>query len=427
MLPTVCFSLLIFLVYVGFSPILTGDYKTDPTVASDGDSTRQVCFVLLFGLILSSSVYLRGTRALLEVPLPLVALLVWCWLSVAWAIDPEISLRRVLFTTIVTLSVTYAVSMLDRRAVMSILSVGFALILIADWAVIPLLPQAIHQPLPPEPFLAGDWRGIHLHKNEAGAFCALAALVFSDNIRRGSFVAAPILTALAVGFLAMTASKTAEGLVAVAWLAGLIIELGYRNPVLRNILLGIALCASCLLLAIYGDHLADAMQIFEDPGSLTGRVQIWPVLLSYAADHLLLGSGYGSFWAIGDASPIFEHGPSWLTQISHAHNGYIDLLIQTGVIGCALAVAGLVLRPMYICVSRPLPAQPSRWLLTSILFFCWLHDLLESSMLDRANIVWVSLLIAYTLLERRSVLQPLDRANAGDEWTSRPTYGSAAT
>ncbi len=265
-----------------------------------------------------------------------------------------------------------------------------------------------------------------MHKNEAGAFCALAALVFSDNMRRGSFIAAPILTVLALVFLAMTASKTAEGFVAVAWLTGLIVELGYRNPVLRNTLLALALCVSCLLLAVYGDHAADMMQIFEDPGSLTGRVQIWPVLLSYAADHIVLGSGYGSFWAIGDASPIFERGPSWLTQISHAHNGYIDLLIQTGVIGCALAVAGLVVRPMYICASQRLPEQLSRWLLASILFFCWLHDLLESSMLDRANIVWVSLLIAYTLLERRNVPRSLDRAKADEEWIARSAYRSVA-
>ena len=77
-------------------------------------------------------------------------------------------------------------------------------------------------------------------------------------------------------------------------------------------------------------------EVFDDPASLTGRVQIWPVLLDYVSNHLWLGSGYGSFWAIGDASPIFEFDNSWLMTIDHSHNGYLETLVHTGVIGLAL-------------------------------------------------------------------------------------------
>ena len=396
-----CFSALIFVTYLGFSPVLTGDYGADGALSGGGDSLRQVGFTTLFLLIVAATTSGKGARALLDVPLALVALLLWCWASVTWAIEPGVALRRVLFTTIVTLGVTYSLNMLRSRTVMSILFAWFTVILLLDWLAIPLLAQAVHQPGELDKALVGNWRGIHSHKNEAGAFCALAALMFIDKAwRGGSFIIAPLLAVLSLAFLVMTSSKTSGGLVLVAAMAGVVFDLGYRNPTLRAVALGMLACGLLLTVVAFGDQASALLAVFEDPASLTGRVQIWPVLLSYAAAHPFLGSGYGSFWAIGDASPVYESGAHWLTTISHAHNGYLDLLVQTGVVGLALAVLGLVIRPMYRLGSQPLDPQVSRWLLGSMLAFCWLHNLLETSLFDRANIVWVTMLVAFNLLER---------------------------
>ncbi len=397
-----CFSALIFVAYLGFSPVLTGDYGADGALSGGGDSLRQVSFTALFLLIAAVTASGKGARALLDVPLALVALLLWCWLSVTWAIEPGVALRRVLFTTIVTLGVTYSLNMLSYRTAMSILCTWFAAILLLDWLAIPLLAQAVHQPGEIDKALVGNWRGIHTHKNEAGAFCALAALVFIDKAWRGrSYIIAPALVMLSLAFLVMTSSKTSGGLVLVAAMAGVVFDLGYRNPTLRAVALGTIACGLLLAVVAFGDQAPELLAVFEDPASLTGRVQIWPVLLSYAAAHPFLGSGYGSFWAIGDASPVYESGARWLTTISHAHNGYLDLLVQTGLVGLALAVFGLVVRPMRRLASQPLDPEASRWLLGSMLAFCWLHDLLETSLFDRANIVWVTMLVAFNLLERR--------------------------
>ncbi len=402
-LPSLCFSCLIFIAFIGISPLTTGDYSADGALDGTGNSAQQAAFVLIFMLIIATAVLTKGTRALLDVPIALAVLLLWCWASVTWAIEPAVSFRRVLFTTLVALSVVYSVNMLSYRQVMSSLAGWFALIVLLDWLTVQIMPNAIHQAHEAEPLLAGNWRGVHMHKNEAGALCAVAALLFGDLAFRGaSFITAPVLAALSVGFLVMAQSKTSEGAVVVAALLGLFIDRGYRNPVLRNILSAIGLCLFVLLAIGFGDQAADLMTFFDDPGSLTGRVQIWPVLFRYAGDHLLLGSGYGSFWAIGSASPVYEDGAEWLTTIAHAHNGYINLLVQIGLIGLVMAVFALVIRPLYILMTQPLPPQRSRWLLASIILFCLFHDLLESSLLDRSNIVWIIMLTAYSLLERRS-------------------------
>ncbi len=402
-LPGLCFSCLVFVAFVAFTPILTGGYDGEGTLDGTGDGLRQAAFILVFMLVVATAMLTQGARSLLAVPGALAVLLLWCWLSVAWAIDPAVSFRRVLLTTIVALSVVYSVNMLSYRQVVSSLAAWFAVIVLLDWAVIPLVTQAVHQASEAEFLLAGNWRGIHTHKNEAGALCAVAALLFTDLAwKGGSFVTAPVLAALSLGFLAMTESKTAGGARAAAALAGLLIDRFYRNPVLRNAVLAVGLCLVVLLVIAYGDRAEELAALFDDPGSLTGRVQIWPVLLRYAGDHLLLGAGYGSFWAIGSASPVYEDGAEWLTTISHAHNGYLDLLVQIGLPGLALAVFALVLRPLHILATRPLPPPRSRWLLASLVTFCLFHDLLETSLLDRSNIVWVVMLTAYALVERRS-------------------------
>jgi len=402
MLPVLCLSLLIFNVFVGFWPVfISGDYGLGELLAGSGDSVRQVSFAMLFLLIIASSVYTSGLASLLNVPTPLLALLAWCCASVAWAVDPEVSFRRVLFTGMVVLSVTYSTNMLSQRGVISILCAAFVAILAADWLAIPLLTQAVHQPGELDPALVGNWRGIHSHKNEAGAFCALASIVFVNLIIEGrSTIVGPVLTTASLGFLYMTMSKTSGGFVVAAMLLSVVIIYCYRNPTLRLTLFVAVLSASLLGLTAFGDRTTDLVSLFEDPSSLTGRVQIWPVLLRYASGHLLLGSGYGSFWAIGDTSPILEFGTGWLTSITHAHNGYLDVLVQTGLVGLTLSITGLVLAPLRILLTRPLTASRSRWLLGAILTFCWLHNLLETSLLDRANIVWVTMLIFYNLLQR---------------------------
>ena len=402
-LPGLCFSLLILFSFILFAPIVTGDYDGAGAMSGGGDALRQVAFVALFALTAATAVSRRGLDAVLEVPLGLVAILLWCWLSVGWAIEPAVALRRVLFTTIVTLTVCYAVNMLDERRVVSSLAGWFTLILVLDWLVIPFVPMAVHQPGGIEAALAGDWRGIHSHKNEAGAFCAIAALLFLDRTVRGrSFVTAPLMMVLSLAFLVLTQAKTSEGFVVVGAAGGVAGVVAFHNPTLRRVAAGAILVAAAAAVAFAGDQIVGLLDIFDDPGSLTGRVQIWPVLLRYASGHLMLGSGYGSFWAIGDASPVFQDGPAWLQLITHAHNGYLDLLVQTGAVGLVLAVLGLVLRPLLLLGTRPIASPGSRWLLGAILVFCWLHDLLETSLLDRANIVWIMMLVAYNLLERRS-------------------------
>jgi exopolysaccharide production protein ExoQ len=371
--------------------------------AGDGSSdlARQMCFILLLGVMLALIVRSKDLTRLLSVPWIFIPILAWCWLSVLWAVDPAAAVRRICFTTIVILIVSYAVEVLPIRRTLDVLLVVLCCILVIDWLAIAVLPLAIHQGDELDGSLAGDWRGIHEDKNEAGAFCALCLIIcVHEAVRLRSYLSGLFISSLAAIFLYKTHSKTSGGFVGIALCIGLLSQYGFGHPRVRRIAF-LCMTASVLLAVPFlGDISALATNAIDDPTSLTGRVQIWPVLLDFASDHLLLGAGYGSFWGLADNSPILHYGTGWVTTIYEAHNGYLDLLVQVGATGLIIAVLGLIVCPFRILFVRSLSVDVPRSLICSVLAFMCLHDLLESSILDRSNSTWVVMLIMYCVLLR---------------------------
>jgi exopolysaccharide production protein ExoQ len=398
------FVLILLLAFIGLEPVfLVGESRLPPGVVIEGggDTLRELLYVSLFLTVVVNSYLGRGTHFLLKVPIGLLVVLAWCWLSVLWAIAPEIALRRIAFTTIVALSLVYTVRHLSYKDTIGILSTILAAIVLLDWISVALFTDAIHQagPQVKDPTLGGSWRGVHDNKNEAGAFCAVACLIFLHlTVVYRSYIVGPILISLSLGFLYMTSSKTSFGFLFVAIAVGSTAKFGVLRPRVRN---AAVVGAALLLLLLFS---LDAIPIkliegtLDDPAALTGRARIWPVLLNYLSDHPWLGAGYGSFWAIGADSPILTYGSGWLTTINHAHNGYLNLAIQIGLPGAALVIVALVATPLYALFGRPFRGASSRWLICSVLVFCWLRDLLESSFLDRDNTTWIVMVIMYVLL-----------------------------
>jgi len=62
--------------------------------------------------------------------------------------------------------------------------------------------------------------------------------------------------------------------------------------------------------------------------TLTNRTQIWNALVPYAKKHIFLGYGYGSFWTTELRDQIS----------SHAHNGYLDTILELGIFGLFLFI-----------------------------------------------------------------------------------------
>jgi O-antigen ligase len=385
--------------------ILDGSIDDRSTAGAEaGDTLRQIAFLALFAGAVGIRLFARHARSRIPLPAIFVPILAWCWASVLWAIDPEIAMRRVAFTTVVIVTVAICVERLRYFDVVRLLLIGFGLVLLADWIAIALLPHAVHGSAELDPALVGNWRGIHDNKNEAGAFCALAIILFLHAaVRRKSLLISGPMLALSAIFLYQSQSKAALALVVAALVISAAVYGAYRSRAVRQfefIVLGAMVIPGCLVfLEEIGEHLTT---LLEDPASLTGRAQIWPVLFDYAEKHPFLGSGFGSFWGLGAQSATRGHNIEWIAELYTAHNGYLELLVQVGGVGLIIAVACLILHPLKLIMFTALPGTVSRSLICSILVFGWLRDIFESSLLDRANPTWTIMVVMYCVLYKYS-------------------------
>jgi exopolysaccharide production protein ExoQ len=67
----------------------------------------------------------------------------------------------------------------------------------------------------------------------------------------------------------------------------------------------------------------DVSSILGRDETLTGRTEIWALLIPYAIERSLLGYGYGGFWTTDMRDSIY----------SDAHSGYLDTILNTGFVG----------------------------------------------------------------------------------------------
>ena len=133
--------------------------------------------------------------------------------------------------------------------------------------------------------------------------------------------------------------------------------------------------------------------------TLTGRTdEIWSTLVPISLQAPWFGRGFGSFWV----TPIL---PVAKLSINEAHNGYLDLFIELGIVGL-LSLATLVFAFVRKC--RQQLAFSRRWAAFGFGFLIMFvaHNTTESSFLGSTALLWnifVVLLLVFSAEETSPV------------------------
>lgn len=356
------------------------------------------------------------------IPWPMLLALGWCWISLFWAIEPSISLRRIILTTLVIWSLFALVRAMGVDRTLLLVRIALVLTLLANYVAVYFDPMVgIHMVEEPgDGGLMGDWRGYMAHKNMAGlitAMCVLFFLFHRGNMPR--YIQLPVLAA-AIFFLAMTSSRTSVAVCAAAAVMGLMFtryNFRYRGLAF-TVLLGLVIAAA-VVQNVYQDPF---LRTLNDPTAFTGRTVIWDALLRYYRDNPLLGSGYGSFWNVGPASPMNRYGTDWLINVQQAHNGFLDLLIQVGPVGLGLVVFATMVMPIIKLLTARQVEGSMGGLLFAVLVFCIGHNATETTLFDRDSIGQVFIILMIALLwTAASMRKSSSRAGGADmlRWANR--------
>ena len=274
---------------------------------------------------------------------PLAILLVWFTASTQWALDPAVSTKRIVLSVIqvliclaLTLSIRHGNRILAAMATACAIMVGIDFF---SWIIAPAKSMT-------EIGLAA----IHTHKNTLGSvmmYCCIVCAAFMQGQR--SFVSRTFWVCVIIaGFALLVASrsKTSLGILVAAALATpvLIWILRQRVSLIWAIVGAAFACITIFFLGWLGWSAMTGADPFAPLSKITftQRTDVWRFSLGVWADHPWKGIGFGSLWDVDPAVQPSLQTDEWFAQpdafTNESHNGYIDLLATTGLIGLIGAV-----------------------------------------------------------------------------------------
>jgi exopolysaccharide production protein ExoQ len=402
-------AIIVHVTYIAAAPLDDTNANAQALLeAADGDDSKKFIYTFFFGSVF----LLAGTRRMFDsISWPYRLAIAWCLLSCVWAIDPSVSIRRSMAMVMILVAISGSIRVLGARRTLKIVYAALALILLASFVSVVLAYGqvsvflfAIHPANEADPTLIGAWRGVMMHKNVAGAVMTHASIIFLHfSLNRGRRIDW-LLFVGSIIFLIGTKSKTSLALDGVILIIGML----YRLSALRAgglKIFSITMLYALISASIIGWALSDEIgRYFSDPDSVSGRVAIWTSLMTYIRSHPILGSGYGSFWTIGNNSPIYAIATKpFILGIGHSHSGYFEILVTCGVVGLCLAVFALVIWPLY----RFLTVKPTDAKLGALCFSVWLFGVLqnftESQFFAADKQSWLFVVISICLIQNIAV------------------------
>jgi exopolysaccharide production protein ExoQ len=371
----------IWLCIVGSRPVSywlgMGTTTTDTLDATlNGSPVDAAIFMTLVGLgvviLLNRS---KRTSAFLAVSGPILVYFLYCLMSVTWSPFHDPAFKR--WTKAIGDFVMVLIILTDGQPVAAFRRlysrVGFILfpfsVLLIRYSV---LGRAFDENGNPVNV------GVTTNKNELGLIVFVISLgalwnvrsllIHKDEPHRGRrLVAQCTLLAFGIELLQMAHSATSvtcfilgSGLMFVTNLK----PFRKRPGRILAFSLGVVLTAGVVLLLGGGSALSQSL---GRGAGLTGRTDIWAASIA-AAENPVLGTGFESFWN-ANASKVNQRlrllGFRDFANINSAHNGYIQIYVDLGLMGLCLIV--LILISGYRYASRAFLYDPE---LASLLLAC---------------------------------------------------------
>jgi O-antigen ligase len=246
-----------------------------------------------------------------------------------------------------------------------------------------------------EPLLAGDWRGVFRHKNEAASVMAVLIIVGIYLSKRWSFIGGLSVLLLSLVFLVKSGGKTALGLMPIIIATGWFILRWprWRYPVVTLFLAVFALVTVGTTVDPVFSQMLTKLGL---DASFTGRRDIWTVAIDYIRQSPLLGYGYQAFWRSDALMSSFTENNTWATTAPDSHNGYFDLLLAGGVPGLVLVMVWIYLLPLQYLgkMNDATRNSPLTRLYVGVWLYVLLYGFLETLFFLSTGFVWFFLIVA---------------------------------
>lgn len=330
--------------------------------------------------------------------------------SSLWSIDPLLTLRRSSFFTLSTIMSIYLGERFTIEEFADLFAEAQCWLIVGSVAMFFIAPAKVL-----DPSHVGAWRGLTIHKNVFGESMAVTVLLLmlvrfkGHRVLRAIFFVASVLLL----YLAHSVTPTLACGVVILLVPVLrrVSRLRIQERVVAYTLFGGTAFLSMFLVANYSD---DLLPLLGKDSTLSGRAQLWSLVMDAIWKRPMLGYGYEAFWQgfKGDSRGILE-ATGWLVPM--AHNGYLDLWLSLGLVG-VVAYSLLFFRAMrmglkYLRYDRRAVAA---WPVAYLCFFA-LHNTAESTLLTRTTFEFLIFVTVFVSLQQAEIQRCAQYKGDSDE------------
>ena len=348
------------------------------------------------------------------VPPALALLLTFLFVSCAWSHYPLTSFKRAM-EMLGILLIAIALMRREHTSIADLLQKPFIAYLMIGLAMALLVPHiafAQHHAL----------RAMTSQKNTWGQFSLIGCIVFLAQLLQARRHRAINAAVLLLSIISLLASRSMTSIVAFFAVSYLVIVWRLVETRKSSGWFVVIVASFTPLILLFGyallqneSFLKIAITLFfestDRTSTLTGRTFLWRLIFEQIQRHPWFGAGYGGFWVYdGKAYLGVIHQLDWGPP-SQAHNGYLDILNDIGIVGFFLFLG------VIIAHVRNLYALYRLHLRDSLLFHILLIgtaitiNFAESSFIRYTDLWWLlvcaSIVEVHVRLQRAHPLQSL--------------------
>jgi exopolysaccharide production protein ExoQ len=319
-------------------------------------------------------------------------LILWLMFSLTWSLSPEATFDAIKGQVLPYSSFSlYFASRFTIREQLQLIAItlGITTVLCAFYAIaLPSIGRHIGDKFD------GAWKGIFVEKNTFSGMTTITMLVFYIlsfyNRNRQERLLARTGLGFAISLILLSTSMTGL-LVFLVLLCTLLacqkfLWRGVRTILTIDIL---GLLALLLSLIITNSWFAIMQDLGKDP-TMSGRTIIWSGTLLQIQKRPWTGYGLEGFWQEGNLGPV-QVGrvihPDFVP--AHAHNGFLDMLVDIGWIGFGLFLIGFLIT-LIIAFRRAYKAnQPEDFWPLGLILLMVFYNITETWFLKQGNFFWV--------------------------------------
>ena len=264
---------------------------------------------------------------------PMLALVMYCFLSTVWAVIPRVTFQASLLIAVAYILICVQTALYGVHSTIRFFSLTLFLILTCSLIAVIFVPS----------YGIGidfegqiRWQGVFDHKNGLGNFAAISFLVFIwQYMQKKSkllLMAALLAIVLAVG----SQSGTALANIVLIFFIFTLLSYKFTAAVIYRLRYIITiLLISLSFFAIFVSINFNEFSIFEKDSSFSGRNTIWIYVLSKVSESPWIGYGLNQLSAL-----ISKNSAEFFTNVGFlvatAHNGFIETAFSLGFVGILL-------------------------------------------------------------------------------------------